>query len=210
MHDYKSIYTTMLLFVATLCSVFAQDNSGVARVEKIQGVETYVMSEPLREYDVAFKVETGLKMASLATGGVVNEGVSDKAEQFIRHAVKQGKKDNKEFDAVLISGSKTAVAIKFKTQATEQNKGLARVKKVDGYELYVLSEPVREYDRVVDATGGLKAKSYFTSGLVNNSIEEDMAQFVKRVKKEAAEDKKDFEAVIYSGGKSAIGVKFKG
>lgn len=74
--------------------------------------------------------------------------------------------------------------------------------------MYVLSELVRAYDRVVDATGCLKAKSYVTSGLVNNSIEENMAQYVKRVKKEAAEDKKVFEAVIYSGGKSAIGVKF--
>lgn len=207
---YKTTHTTMLLLLAAVCSVLAQSKSGIARVEKIQGIETYVMCEPLRDYEKVFDIGTGIKAASLLSGGVVNEGVSDKAEQFVRFAVRDGKKENKEFDAVLITGSKTAVAIKFTAPATEQNKGLARVKKVDGYEIYVLNEPMREYDRVVDASGGAKAKSFLTGGVVNNSIEEDIAQFVKRVKKEAADDKKDFEAVIYSGGKSAIGVKFKG
>ncbi|WP_345268932.1 hypothetical protein [Nibrella viscosa] len=204
------MYLFLLLLVATIHTAFAQDKAGIARVEKIQGIEAYVMCEPLRDYDKVFDIGTGVKASSLLTGGVVNEGVADKADQFVRFAVKEGKKENKEFDAVLISGSKTAVAIKFKTPASEQNKGLARVKKIDGYEVYVLSEPLRDYERVVDASGGVKAKSYFTGGLVNNSIEEDMAQFVKRIKKEAADDKKVFEAIIYSGGKSAIGVKFKG
>lgn len=188
----------------------AQSKKGIARVDKIQGIETYVMCEPLREYETVFDVSSGAKASSLLTGGVVNEGVADKTTQFVNRAIKQGKKESKEFDAVLVSGSKTAVAIKFKEAASEQNKGLARVKRMDGYDIYVLNEPLSDYETVVDASGGVKAKSYLTGGLVNNSIEEDVAQFVKRIRKEAEEAKKPIEAVIYSGGKSAIGVKFKG
>lgn len=198
-----------LSLIATGASV-AQSKKGIARVDKIQGIETYVMCEPLRGYETVFDVSSGAKASSLLTGGVVNEGVADKTTQFVNRAIKQGKKESKEFDAVLVSGSKTAVAIKFKEAASEQNKGLARVKRMDGYDVYVLNEPLTDYETVVDASGGVKAKSYLTGGLVNNSIEEDVAQFVKRIRKEAEEAKKPIEAVIYSGGKSAIGVKFKG
>ncbi|WP_128543482.1 hypothetical protein [Larkinella soli] len=196
-------YQTALLVFAGLSRLFAQ---GTAKVDRIQGIETYVMCEPTRPYETVFEVATGAKAGSLLTGGVVNEGVSDKTTQFVNRASKQGKKENKEFDAVLINGSKTAVAIKFKG---EGDKGMAKVRKLEGVEVYVMNEPTRDYVTVVDASGGVKAKSYFTGGIVNNSIEEDMAQFVKRVKKEAEEAKKPIDAVVYSGGKTAIGVKFK-
>ncbi|WP_138991879.1 hypothetical protein [Larkinella sp. C7] len=200
-----------LVFPAVFCSilsfttVFAQTN---ARVDKIQGIETYVMCEPLRAYETVFEIASGAKAASLFTGGVVNEGVSEKAAQFVRRASKDGKKDNKAFDAVVISGSKTAIAVKFKEEAGA-NKGLAKVRKIDGLAVYVMNEPLLDYETVVDASGGVKAKSYFTSGIVNNSIEEDIEQFVRRVKKEATEAKKPIDAIVYSSGKRAIGIKFK-
>ncbi|GAB3276269.1 hypothetical protein GCM10027347_49930 [Larkinella harenae] len=199
----KQTLAGLLFAFLSFSSAFAQTN---ARVEKIQGIETYVMCEPLRAYETAFEIATGAKAASLLTGGVVNEGVSDKVSQFVRRASKEAKSKNQEFDAVVISGSKTAVAIKFKGN---EDKGLAKVRKIDGLAVYVMNEPVNDYETVVDASGGVKAKSYFTSGLVNNSIEEDIQQFVRRVKKEAEEAKKPIDAVVYSSGKRAIGVKFK-
>ncbi|MFC5408355.1 hypothetical protein ACFPMF_03485 [Larkinella bovis] len=203
---FSLILSSILAGILSLSGALAQSN---ARVDKIQGVETYIMCEPLRPYETVFEIETGAKAASLLTGGVVNEGVSDKASQFVRRAVKDGKKENKAFDAVLISGSKTAVAIKF-TGNGGSEKGLAKVRKIDGLAVYVMNEPVKDYETVVDASGGVKAKSYFTGGIVNNSIEEDIEQFVRRVKKEAQEAKKSIDAVVYSSGKRAIGVKFKG
>ncbi|GAB3922061.1 hypothetical protein [Larkinella terrae] len=200
----RLIFSGVLCALSGFTAVFAQSN---ARVDKIQGIETYVMCEPLRAYETVFEVSSGAKAASLFTGGVVNEGVSDKASQFVRRASKQGKSDNKEFDAVVISGSKTAIAVKFKGDGGD--KGLAKVRKIDGLAVYVMNEPLKEYETVVDASGGLKAKSYFTGGIVNNSIEEDIEQFVRRVKKEADEAKKPIDAVVYSSGKRAIGVKFK-
>ncbi|GAB3338488.1 hypothetical protein GCM10027299_50630 [Larkinella ripae] len=189
----------------SLTTVFAQTN---ARVEKIQGVQTYVMCEPLQAYETVFEVTSGAKAASLLTGGVVNEGVSAKVSQFVRRATKDAKANDKAFDAVVISGSKTAIAIKFKG-AGGSDKALARVRKIDGLAVYVMNEPVKDYETVVDASGGVKAKSYFTGGIVNNSVEEDIEQFVRRVKKEAQEAKKPIDAVVYSSGKRAIGVKFK-
>ncbi|MGV3561488.1 hypothetical protein [Larkinella arboricola] len=200
----KQKFAGLFCAFLSVTSVLAQNP---ARVEKIQGVETYVMCEPLQAYETVFEVATGAKAASLLTGGVVNEGVSDKVSQFVRRATKDAKSKNQEFDAVVISGSKTAIAIKYKDNAS-RDKGLAKVRKIDGLAVYVMNEPVKDYKTVVDASGGVKAKSYFTSGLVNNSIEEDMEQFVRRVKKEAEEAKKPIDAVVYSSGKRAIGVKF--
>jgi hypothetical protein len=185
-------------------TIFAQTTG---RVDKIQGIEIYVMCEPLRPYETVFEIASGAKAASLLTGGVVNEGISDKASQFVRRATKEGKKENKAFDAVVISGSKTAIAVKFKSDGSG-DKGLAKVRKIEGLAVFVMNEPVKDYTTVVDASGGLKAKSYFTGGIVNNSIEEDVEQFVRRVKKEAEEAKKPIDAVVYSSGKRAIGVKF--
>lgn len=202
----KKLIVGLSLAFLSFSAAVAQNQ---ARVEKIQGVETYVLCEPLRPYETVFEVATGAKAASLLTGGVVNEGVSDKVSQFVRRATKDAKSKNQEFDAVVISGSKTAIAIKFKGDGGS-DKGLAKVRKIDGLAVYVMNEPVKDYETVVDASGGVKAKSYFTSGLVNNSIEEDMEQFVRRVKKEAEEAKKPIDAVVYSSGKRAIGVKFKG
>ncbi|GAB3901986.1 hypothetical protein GCM10028803_27690 [Larkinella knui] len=200
----KLIFSSFFGTLFSLSTVLAQSN---ARVDKIQGIETYVMCEPLRPYETVFEISSGAKAASLFTGGVVNEGVSEKAAQFVRRASKDGKKDHKEFDAVVISGSKTAIAVKFKGEAGA-DKGLAKVRKIDGLAVYVMNEPVADYQTVVDASGGIKAKSYFTGGIVNNSIEEDVEQFVRRVKKEADEAKKPIDAIVYSSGKRAIGVKF--
>lgn len=208
----KAVRTALAgsLLVFSVFSVFAQANTrGLARVSRIQGYETYVMCDPLRDYTVVFDITSGAKASSLLTGGLVNEGVSDKVTQFVNRAVKTAKKEGKEFDAVLVGGSKTAVAVKFKGEAGEKDRALARVKKLDGVEVYVMNEPIRDYETVLDTRTGLKAKSYLTGGLVNNSVEEDMAQFVKRILKDADEEKKTVDAVVYSGGKSAIAVKMK-
>jgi hypothetical protein len=101
------------------------------------------------------------------------------------------------------------VAIKFKDEGPIETKGIARVKKINGLETYVLCEPLQEYKVVNQKGGGVKMKSYLTGGLVNNSIEDDISQLVERVKKDSESDKLEIDAVIYSAGKSAIGVKFK-
>jgi DNA-binding FrmR family transcriptional regulator len=205
----KSLLITLFL----LCLVktgFSQTNKGLARVTKMQGYEVYALCEPLREYEVVFDVTTGAKASSMLTGGVVNEGVSDKLSQFVNRAMKEAKEKKQDFDAVVYTGGKKVVAVKFKDEGTEKTKGIARVNKLEGLEVYVMNEPLQDYETLIDVNTGLKAKSYMTGGLVNNSIEEDMAQYVRRTIKEADEAKKEKpEAVVYTGGKRAIGVKLK-
>lgn len=202
--------TIAAFFVAIAAkNTSAQETKGVARVNKVNGIEAYIMCEPLREYEVLFDVGTGLKATSIVTGGLVNEGVSDKAEQFVKKAVKEADSKNLQIDAIVYTNGKKVVAVKFKSAGTAETKGLGRVAKINGSEIYVMSEPLREYVVVNDKSGGFKMKSAMTGGVVNNSIEEDVEQFVKRIQKDAAGDHKEIDAVIYNSGKSAVGVKFK-
>jgi ribosomal protein L25 (general stress protein Ctc) len=197
----KKQFAFLLIAFFSIHIAFAQ-KKGLAKVNKIQGIEAYFMSEPLRSYEVVFDVGTGIKMTSVVTAGVVNESVADKASQFVNRAYKEAKSENKKIDAVVYSGGKKVVAVKFTEEATEKTKGIGQVKKIDGIEIYLLAEPLLEYEVITEKKGGLKVKSYVTGGLVNNSIEEDIKQFVKKM------DAKEVDALIYSAGKSAVGVKF--
>ncbi|MDO1451141.1 hypothetical protein Q0590_33010 [Rhodocytophaga aerolata] len=206
----KKTFLIAFLLVSLVTVGFSQSTKGLARVTKMQGYEVYALCEPLREYEVVFDVTTGAKASSMLTGGVVNEGISDKLSQFVNRAMKEAKEKNQTFDAILYSGGKKVVAIKFKEAGNEKTKGIAKVNKLEGLEVYVMSEPMEDYETIIDVNTGLKAKSYLSGGLVNNSIEEDMAQYVRRTIREAEEAKKEKpEAVVYTGGKRAIGVKLK-
>ena len=196
----------MLLTTCVVGNMSAQNQKGLSRVNKVQGVEAYFMSEPLREYDVLFDVGTGLKATSVLTAGLVNEGVSDKASQFVKRALKEAEEKKTTIDAVVYTSGKKVVAVKFKDQATPENKGLGRVNKVNGLEVYVMADPVTDYEVVNDKGPSLKAKSLLTAGLVNNSIEEDIEQFAKKLVK----DNSRIDALVYTSGKTAVGVKFKG
>jgi hypothetical protein len=206
----KKTFLIAFLLISLVTVGFSQSTKGLARVTKMQGYEVYALSEPLREYEVVFDVTTGAKASSMLTGGVVNEGISDKLSQFVNRAMKEAKENNQTFDAILYSGGKKVVAIKFKEAGSEKTKGIAKVNKLEGLEVYVMSEPMEDYETIIDVNTGLKAKSYLSGGLVNNSIEEDMAQYVRKTIREAEETKKEKpEAVVYTGGKRAIGVKLK-
>ena len=202
--------TTILifLFLTTWTSSFSQDQKGLARVNRIDGVDVYFMNEPLNDYEVVFDVSTGLKATSLITGGLINEGVSEKAAQYVKKAIKEAKKDNHEFDAIIYSSGKKVIAVKFKDPKPEF-KLMARVQKIEGVEIYLLSEPAAEYEVLNSKKGGFKMKSAITGGLVNNSIEEDVAQFVKKLVKDAADDNEKIDGILYGAGKSAAGIKFK-
>ncbi len=206
----KSVLTFVVSLLLAATGLAQSDtDKGMTRVSKMQGVEVYAMCEPVREYSVLFSMNTGVKAGSVITGGLVNEGVSDKLSQFVKRVMKEAEKKGEQVDAIVYSGGKDVAAIKFKAESTAQNKGLAKAAKLSGYEVYVMNEPLRDYETVVDVSTGAKAKSYITGGLVNNSVEEDISQYVKRAEKEAKEENKKIDAVVYSGGKRAIGVKFK-
>jgi hypothetical protein len=185
----------LLGFILTT-SVFAQKDRNLARVQRLDGVEVYILSEPVRGYETVTSVTTGVKAESILTGGFFNESITDKVLQYIRRARKQGAS----FDAVLYSGGKSIVTIKFVDTATEKTRGIARTRQLEGVDVYVLAEPLKDYETVIAASGNLKWKSYLTGGIVNNSIEEDVAGFIKKMRGNGV----NMDGLIYSGGRQLV------
>jgi hypothetical protein len=183
---------------------FAQNERGMARVQRLDGVEVYILSEPVRAYETVTSVTTGVKAESILTGGLINESISDKVLQFIRRARKQGAS----FDAVLYSGGKSIVTIKFTEVSNSSSKGIGRVRKLDNTDVFVLSEPIKDYETIISSgtsIGSIKWKSLLTAGIVNNSIEEDLSGMIKDMRSKGV----NMDGMIYTGGKSGMSFKYK-
>lgn len=93
----------------------------------------------------------------------------------------------------------------FRTNANQDNKGLGRVQKILGKEVYVLCEPLREYD-IVD-----KKTTSVTSNLVGRqTIQKQMQEVINRQLKDLEKGKsKDFDAVLTDDGDVVVMIKFK-
>lgn len=196
MRTFYLLATTMLMALTT----FAQDsNQLLARVRRIDGVEAYILCEPVRDYTTLVDAGTGLKTESLLTGGIVNKSIADRVEQFIRKITKE----NARVDAVIYSAGKRIVGVQFTDKATPETKEIGRVSKVEGYPVFVMCEPLVNYSVINSKGGGIKWKSLFTAGIVNNSIEDDVEQMVKKLQTRAA------DAILFDGGKGASAIMFK-
>lgn len=194
----KQLFAACLLFCIAI-SAAAQGDKNLARVRKVNGVEAYILCEPLRAYDVVVDAGTGLKAESLLTAGLVNKSISGKVEQFVRNIMKQ----NAKIDAVIYSAGKRIVGVTFTDKADSKTEGLARVTKVMGYPVYVMNEPVTDYQMLSSQNGGIKWKSLITAGVVNNSIEEDVQAMVKKMQNRSA------DAMMFEGGKDGMTIMFK-
>lgn len=174
-------------------------NRDLARVRKISGVEAYVFCEPVRPYKVVVDAGTGIKAESLLTGGLVNKTISGRMEQFVRNVMKQ----NAKIDAVLYSSGKRIAGIIFTDEGSSATNGIGRISKVMGYPVFVMNEPLDNYQVVNSRGGGIKWKSLVTAGVINNSIEEDIEQMVKKMQSRAA------DAILIDGGRDASAIMFK-
>lgn len=194
----------ILLFVAILftsLSLFSQSTStDLCRVKKINGIEAYIMCEPLREYETVVDVGTGLKAESMITGGLINKSISGRVEQYINRA----KKENLTFDAIIYTSGKRVVGVKFKDVATENTNGIGRASKMSGHPVFVMSEPLVAYEVLKSKGGGIKWKSAITGGLVNNSIEEDVEKIVKKL-----DGVKNVDGFLFDGTKEGEAINFK-
>ena len=194
----RSIYLTVTALIFTVTTFAQKGDDMLARVRKVNGVEAYILCEPLRDYTVLVDAGTGLKAESMLTGGLINKSISDRVEQFIRKVTKE----NGKVDAVIYSAGKRIIGVTFKDNGTEKTKGIARVSKVGGFPVFVMNEPLTNYSIVNSKGGGIKWKSLLTAGIVNNSIEDDVEAMVKKIQNRAA------DAVLFDGGKSASAIMF--
>lgn len=87
------------------------------------------------------------------------------------------------------------------TMTDEEKKGLGKVQKIEGIEIYVMSEPLREYEIVEDV-------SVYDAGISQQYVDDWMMKYVKKAKK-LIEDGKTVDAIVYTNGKKASAVKFK-
>lgn len=192
----------LLIIAITMCSnLFAQTGKNdLARVKKVNGVEIYVLSEPLREYETVADVGTGFKAESILTGGLVNKSISERMSQF----VKRVKSDNPSVDAVIYSSGKRVVGIKFKKEGSAEDIGIARVIRYKGLYTFVMCEPLINYEILKTKGGGVKWKSAITGGVINNSIEDDVQKIIDKLK-----DLKGVEAFLFDGSKEGSAISFK-
>ena len=197
---------TCLLAVCLLCinTAFSQLK---AKVSKVNGIEVYILSEPLRNYEVVNNGGKGIQWGSFITGGLINESISTKISKYIRKLLKGYKKEGIKFDAVVYSNGKNMTAIKFTEPATKENNRIAEITKIDGIPFFVMSEPIKDYTHEKTIGGGIKWKSALTAGLVNNSIEQDLMKFAKKGRRKYKKGK--INAIRYSKGKKAEGILIK-
>jgi hypothetical protein len=188
-----------LTLATTILSVSAQKDTDIAKVRKVNGIEAYILCEPLRPYEVLIDAGTGIKAESILTGGLINKSISGRVEQF----VKKIQKENATVDAVIYSTGKRIVGVRFTDTGGGKSEGLAKVSKVMGYKVFVMNEPLLDYEVLNNKGGGIKWKSLATAGLVNNSIEEDVQKMVKKLQNKAA------DAMMFDGGKEGMTIKFK-
>ena len=193
---------TILILLFSLTS-YAQNES---KVKTVNGVEVYILAEPVREYKPLESSGKGIQWGSFITGGLVNESISTKISKYVKRLSKEYRKSNIDFDAVIYSNGKQMTAIKFTDEKTPKNNRKAVVSKIRGIPFFVMSEPIKKYDYIKSVKGGIKWKSALTAGLVNNSIEQDLMKFAKKSNKEFKRN--EISAIMYSRGKRANAIKF--
>lgn len=195
----RVICSFILLFAFANLNAQTTQDRNLARVRKVNGVEAYVFCEPLRPYQVVVDAGTGLKAESLLTAGLINKTISGRVEQFVQNVLKQ----NPKIDGVIYSTGKHIAGIVFTDQGSTATSGIGRVTKVQGFPVFVMNEPLENYQVISSKSGGIKWKSLVTAGVVNNSIDEDVEQMVKKVQSRGA------DAILIDGGRDASAIMYK-
>lgn len=201
----KTIILIVFTFLFTSNS-FAQKKY-FAEVYIVNGVEAYILNEPVRPYEIVYGKGQGINWSSAITGGLINSSISTKVGKFIKSVVKKAEKDGKTIDAIIYTSGKNVTAVKFTDEPTEETKQKAKIHRLNGIPTYVMCEPYKEFRVTKSKKGGLKWKSAITGGLINNSIEQDLMKFAKKYKKMYS--KQQIDALYYTSGKSCDGIVFE-
>jgi len=90
----------------------------------------------------------------------------------------------------------------------QQSETLARVQKIGDKEVYILNEPLRDYEYVANVRTGVKWISLLTRGIVNEHVNDKTNQFVRRTTRKLEKSGQSYDAIIYRGGKRVEAVRF--
>lgn len=110
----KQLITCIALLLSV--SVFAQnDTKGLAKVNKRQGIEIYILCEPVREYTVTGKVtkdDLGSWLNAL-NGKDDGKDLYQMIDALIGNANRKQKKGKLDYDAIITEDGRTGTLIKF-------------------------------------------------------------------------------------------------
>ena len=176
----------IVVFTLLFTSLSFSQAKGYGEVDVIEGIEVYLLNEPVRSYEIVYNKGQGINLQSFITDGKVNESIYDKVKKFARAINRKSKSENK---------------------PTEKTKRKAKIKEYGGIPSYIMCEPYEDFTTVRTKNNGLKMKSYVTKGWINNSIEQDFKKFTNKFAVEYKE--KIIDALFYMKGKSCDGIKFK-
>jgi hypothetical protein len=199
----KLVSLLLLPFLALTLGASApqKDKHALCRVQKVNGIEVYILCEPVSDYEVISNTKGGVKITSLLTGGIVNESISERVAQF----VKKAQEGYPKLDGIIYTAGKEVGAFKWTQKPSAGQKGLAMAQKIDGHFVFVMAEPEMPYESIGQVSGGTKWKSLATAGIVNNSVEEDMSKYLKRALKE----KPSLDAIVYNNGRSVMALRWE-
>lgn len=176
----------------------AQNQEQLAKVHELNGKQIYLLNEPVREFEKVGEIKTGVKITSLLTRGIRNEHANDKTSQFAQKAITKMEKQGIEFDALMYESGKRINAIRFTEESTNENKGIARIKTINGIGVFAMATPVNSYTVTDQVAGGINIVPFLTHGWINPSIEKDLERFAKK-----ADKKQDASYISYQTGRNA-------
>ncbi|MBU2526039.1 MAG: hypothetical protein KKC03_05510 [Bacteroidetes bacterium] len=197
----------LILISVLFLGLISNGQENYAQVQKVNGIEVYILAKPLRAYEVVMDKNNSVQWSSFVTGGLINESIATKVTKFVKGTKEKAEKEGIDFDAIVYTDGKDIIAVKFTEAPTPENNRMALVQELDGMPVYVMNEPVADYKVVADKGPGMKWKSFLTGGIVNNSIEQDMEKYCKRLKD--LFDTGEIQAVIYTSGKTASGITLR-
>lgn len=186
---------------------FSQPKEHFSKVYTVNGIDAYIMAEPTRSYEIVLGKDKPINLLSLLTGGLINNNIKTKVAALVDGLLKKAEEEGVQIDAIIYTSGKSITGIKYTDEKTKENDRVATVQKMSGIPIYIMSDPFEEYKIVDEEGGGIKWKSLATAGLINNSIEEDISKYVGKFENKFRNGKID--AIVYNGGKDAMGVKFK-
>jgi hypothetical protein len=103
----------VILFLMPLAS-FAQTDIRTAIVTKHHNIPVFIMSEPVKEYNIVGAVTDKFRTDTLDIQTANPLTINDMIDRLVVYAGELGKKDKIDFDAIITTDGKSASLIKFK------------------------------------------------------------------------------------------------
>ncbi len=186
---------------ATEKQLSSLEKRAMARVQKMEGIEIYIMSEPLRDYDIVEEYA----FPRIKKRGRTNQEIAEEHKNALNVAAQKAAQKTsthlQTVDAIIYTGGDHATMIRFKDRALS-SKGLARVYKISGREMYVMCDPMLEYEIAFDMTHAVDYDE-------NIAVSENLGNLMKEAIIRSKESFVPFDALIYTGGNNAVAVRFK-